>query len=681
MMIDRKITPSPDRLMSAEQQDETLRRARLLLGPEPEAALTAAERLLLVTPSHLEARFIRAAALRRTGAADAARAALAPLAAQHPKAWGLQFELGAALATLGETEPAIAALARATSLNPESSLAWHALGDQKGLTGDQAGADAAQARAVPGSVNDQALHEPARLLFGGAADRAEAMLQDRFGFHLTDPLAAVLLADVGERLGLHLEVDRFLEARRDQAPRFAPLRQRRAVSLFRRHRIAEALAEVEHLQEVGAASITLRALDAAIATQLGDVGRAIRLHGELVKAVPQKAQYRIAFGHALKTAGRQADAIAAYRQGLALDPQLGDAYWSLANLKVAPFKAAEVAAMQALSDQEEALRPEQRAPLHYALGKALEDGGRYGAAFAHYQRGAAIRRAETPYDAAANRAFVRRSIATFTPAFYAARDGSGDQTEGPIFIVGLPRSGSTLVEQILASHSAVEGLSELPDLTLLAGDLAARLSAGGGAYPASLTTIDPAEFAALGAAYLRGASLYRKQDRPFFVDKFPGNFAHLGLIRLILPKARIIDVRRDPIACCFSAFKQCFAQGQAYSYDLDDIGCYYTDYLEFMAHFDRVAPRWVHRVHYESLVTDPETTVRRLLSACGLPFEASCLCFHENPRPVRTASSEQVRRPISKAAVDHWRRFEPWLDPLKAALARPFVEPGGSSAL
>ena len=476
--------------MSAAQQDKDLGRARRLLGPEPNAALILAERMLLVAPHHLEARFIRSAALRRTGAVDLARAALAPLAAQHTKAWGLQFELGAALAILGETEPAISALTRACTLNPNSSLAWHALGDQRALIGDQAGAAAAQGRAVPGSINDQALHEAARLLFSGAVNRAEPLLQDRFGLHLTDPLSAVLLADVGERLGLHSEVDQFLEAWRGQVFGFSPLHQRRAVSLFRRHRIAEALAEVDRLRKGGAASVTLLALDAAIAAQIGDAERAIHLHAELVKAAPFQAQSWMAYGHVLKTAGQQADAVAAYRQSLTLDPQLGEAYWSIANLKVAPFAGADIVAMEALLDQEEVIRPEARAPLHYALGKALEDDAKYEAAFSHYSRGAALKRAGAPYEATANRSFVQRSIATFTPAFFAARDGGGDPTEGPIFIVGLPRSGSTLVEQVLASHSAIEGLSELPELTVLASDLAARLNNDRGAYPASLADLE-----------------------------------------------------------------------------------------------------------------------------------------------------------------------------------------------
>ena len=274
-----------------------------------------------------------------------------------------------------------------------------------------------------------------------------------------------------------------------------------------------------------------------------------------------------------------------------------------------------------------------------------------------------------PYDADETTTQMRRTRAILGRSFLAARAGKGSPRPDPIFILGLPRSGSTLVEQILASHSQVEGTHELPHIPALAGRLAgpARRESEG-AYPDILAALSPAELAALGEEYLALAQVHRKLGRPFFIDKLPNNFPHAGFIHLILPNAKIIDARRHPLGCCFSGFKQHFAIGQAFTYDLTDLGRYYRDYVELMAHFDAVMPGRVHRVIYEAMVADPEGETRRLLDYCGLPFEAGCLKFYENDRAVRTASSEQVRRPIFTDATEHWRHFEPWLDPLKAAL-------------
>jgi hypothetical protein len=264
---------------------------------------------------------------------------------------------------------------------------------------------------------------------------------------------------------------------------------------------------------------------------------------------------------------------------------------------------------------------------------------------------------------------VARSKAVLTADLFASRAGQGCPAPDPVFILGLPRSGSTLIEQILASHSAVEGTMELPDITAMARRLSgARTTREPSAYPEILATLDPGALKALGEEFLERTRVQRKTDRPFFIDKMPNNFAHLGLIALALPNARIIDARRHPLGCCFSGFKQHFARGQNFSYGLADIGRYYADYVELMAHFDAVLPGRVHRVIYESMVADPEREIRALLDYCGLPFEESCLNFHQNDRAVRTASSEQVRQPIFKDAVEHWQNYEPWLDPLKTAL-------------
>jgi hypothetical protein len=306
---------------------------------------------------------------------------------------------------------------------------------------------------------------------------------------------------------------------------------------------------------------------------------------------------------------------------------------------------------------------------HFALGKALEDRREFASSFEHYAAGAAMRRKVHPYSARATSEHVRRSRALYTAPFMQARRGQGYQAADPLFIVGLPRAGSTLVEQILASHSSVEGTMELPDIPSIVTDLLGDESATGeSAYPECLALLKTEEMHALGKRYLSQTRIQRRTQKPYFIDKMPNNWLHVGLIHLILPNAKIIDVRRHPLACGLSCFKQHFARGQNFTYDLSDIGLYYRNYVELLAHMESVAPGCVYRVVYERLISDTETEVRRLLRYCGLPFEEQCLRFYETQRPVRTASSEQVRQPIYSGGVNHWQNFQPWLSPLEQSL-------------
>ena len=602
-----------------------------------------------------------------------ARDVLVPLSRAYPNLWGLQFEAGAALAMLGDTEDAQAALARATKLNPSSSLAWHALGDQLAIMGDLRGAALAHARPVAGGFGDPAFLAAAGLLFEGQFDRAIPVLGARFNLHLSDLTAVRMLADAGLRMGRAEAVDGFLAPYRSAAPHYLPLQVTRADIFYRLQAFAPALDLDERLQVQAPGAASPQMLRAALLVETGRYEEALDIYTALLERLPDQARIWLGYGHGLKTVGRQSDCIAAYRRGIALEPDLGEAYWSLANLKTVPLAAADLARMQGLLDRP-TLRDEDRVCLHFALGKAFEDEGEYAAAFGHYQRGNTLRRAAAPHDAGAHHDFALRTISTFTPAFFSARTGWGNPAPDPIFIVGLPRSGSTLVEQILSGHGAVEGTGELPHLTALARSLT-RPGNGdrGDGYPVELAGLDKAVFAALGDDYLARARLHRRTDRPYFIDKFPGNVLHVGVIHLMLPQAKIIDVRRNPMACCLSGFKQHFARGQNHSYDLTDLGRYYADYAAMTAHFDQVLPGRVHRLDYEALVADPEAELRLLLDYCGLPFEPACLRFHQSTRPVRTASSEQVRRPISREGLDQWRYFAPWLGPLKSALGPWFA--------
>lgn len=375
----------------------------------------------------------------------------------------------------------------------------------------------------------------------------------------------------------------------------------------------------------------------------------------------------MSYGHALASAGRQTDSIAAYRRCIALSPELGEAYYSLANLKTFRFDDAELRAMRERL-QDPGLTDEDRVHFHFALGKALEDSKSFPESFAQYAKGNELRCARVGWDPAQNTALVQRSKALFTKDFFATRQDFGAPAPDPIFIVGLPRAGSTLLEQILASHSCVEGTMELPDIMAMATKLGDKRTDQDAIYPGVLAQMGASECLALGEQYLAQTRIQRKTGKPFFIDKMPNNYLHIGLIRLILPRAKIIDARRHPMACCFSAFKQNFAQGQRYSYSFESLAQYYRDYVDLMAHFDRVAPGAVHRVIYEDLVNDTAEEIRRLLTFCGLSFEPATLSFYENDRAVRTASSQQVRRPIFREGLDQWRNYEPWLEPLRRAL-------------
>jgi tetratricopeptide (TPR) repeat protein len=411
-----------------------------------------------------------------------------------------------------------------------------------------------------------------------------------------------------------------------------------------------------------------RALLAAVLSKTSEIERTVKLYEGLAPEYPSQPKLWTSYGHVLKAAGRQPDSIAAYRRAIGLDAGLGEAWWSLANLKTVKFSAADIETMTVQLARPE-VTGEDRLHFEFALGKAFEDARRYEESFAHYDRGNRLRLETAHYDPASSTVNLRRSQRVLTRGFFAERAGLGCLAPDPIFIVGLPRAGSTLLEQILASHPMVEGTMELPDITNIARGIAdRRRNDDDYDYLPLLTDVRPEEWRALGESYLETTRVHRKLGRPRFIDKMPNNFTHLGLIHLILPNARIIDARRHPLASCFSNFKQHFALGQLFSYGLENIGDFYRDYVELMAHYDAVLPGRVHRVFYERMVDDTENEVRRLLDHCGLPFDESCLRFYENDRIVRTASSEQVRRPIYREGVDHWRNYEPWLGPLKSAL-------------
>ncbi len=569
--------------------------------------------------------------------------------------------------TFGAT-PAAARPAPAPAIaDPVVAARWGDEADRLRLAGDIAAADLAYARQMRAMVSDPELVRAADALIVGGPAAAHALLTHIPAKRPNDPYVLWIAGDVASRGGRNAEAAQLLARCLDLAPGLTAARAAYAMVLTWLDRVGEALAQADRLLVDQPANALYRHLRASSLLRLGEEEAAAEAYAQVLADHPDQALSWMSYGHVLKTLGRQDEAVAAYRRCLSLDPRQGEAWWSLANLKTVHLDAADIVAMQAALGGE--LSAADRLQLHFALGKALEDAGRDAEAFAHYAQGAAMQRARLDYDADDTTVQTQRTRALLSRGFFAARAGQGAPDPDPIFVVGLPRSGSTLVEQILASHSQVEGTQELPYLPMMAAQLAGPARrASEGAYPDVLAALSPDELADLGRSYLAQARVHRKTDRPFFIDKLPNNFAHIGLIQLILPNARIIDARRHPLGCCFSGFKQHFAVGQPFTYDLTDIGRYYADYVALMAHIDAVLPGRVHRVIYERMVADVEGETRRLLDHCGLPFEPACLTFYQNRRAVRTASSEQVRRPIFTDAADHWRRFEPWLDPLKAAL-------------
>jgi len=623
-------TSVPNRTGSIQ---EALLQARRLLQDDPSLALEQSEEILKADPNEPRAHFMR----------------------------------GQALAYMGRHQEAADALRRAGELEPEGP-AWRLLGDQLTLLDDAAGADAAYAQSIRASVRDPHLMQAAIALCEGKLAVAEQLLRQHLRAKPTDVAAIRMLAEVGARLGRFEDAGKLLRRCLELAPSFHAARHNYAIVLHRESKSVEALAQLDVLLKADPENPSYQFLRAAALARIGEYDAAIAIYRAVLAKYPNSARGWLSLGHACKTAGLRTESIAAYERVITDAPHFGEAYWSLANLKTHPFGDATVARMNQQLERAD-LGDEDRFHIHYALGKAYEDKRDFEQSFRHYAEGGRIRRTGLDYSADETTKAARDHAALFTRAFFDAHKGQGSQAVDPIFIVGLPRSGSTLIEQILASHSMIEGTMELPDIIAMAKQLGGG-KVRGGAYPSILAGMQPDEIKALGEDYIARTRVQRKTSRPFFIDKMPNNAQHVGFIHLILPNAKIIDARRHPMGACFSAFKQHFARGQAYTYDLNDVGRYYADYAELMARFDEAAPGRVHRVLYEDMIENTEAEVRRLLTYLGLPFEQGCLEFHTNTRAVRTASSEQVRQPIYSGAVEQWRHYEQWLQPLKSALGR-----------
>jgi tetratricopeptide (TPR) repeat protein len=482
-----------------------------------------------------------------------------------------------------------------------------------------------------------------------------------------------LLARIGLALDVLDDAEILLAAVVERTPDYQAARNDYAQTLIRRQKHEAARAQIQQLLALDPANLEYRTLAATAALGVGRQDEALAIYDGMLVDLPTSWDVLLWRGHALKTIGRVPEAVRSYQASTAARSDFGDAYWSLANLKTYRFSDEELARMRA-EETGEGIGLVDRYHLCFALGKALEDRGEIAESWTYYERGNALKRSESRYRPEVIETNTKKQIEVCTPAFFQERAGWGDPRPDPIFILGLPRAGSTLLEQILASHSQVEGTQELPDIQGLVLDLQGRdVDLDNPRYPSALLDLKAEDLRRMGEKYLSDTQIYRK-GQPLFIDKMPNNFRHIGLIHLMLPNAKIIDARREPMACCFSNLKQLFAQGQEFTYSVDDIARYYRSYLQLMRHWDEALPGRVLRVQHEDVVDDLEGNVRRMLDYCGLEFDAACLDFHKTERSVRTPSSEQVRQPIFRESLDQWRKYEPWLAPLKAALGGALID-------
>ena len=522
----------------------------------------------------------------------------------------------------------------------------------------------AEQKAIGLSMLRPPLFEAVMTLAQQQPGKSQRLALDFLSEHPDNAAAMRLVAEVAARMGQFDDAERFLKGALCVAPDFD-----RALSLR---------ATIHRLREAGtdskAGSFRSRIAWPETAPGEGLLAEGLQLYEAIVQQYPEKPENWVSYGHVLRTVGAQDEAVAKYRRAIEARATYGEAWCAIGDLKASRFTVSDVDELKRLvrtSDVSEL----DRAQLHFALGRALEQYGDYQASFDAYAEGNRQRSQSTDYDADAVTRHVDRSISLFDRKYFARCAGGGEPSEDPIFVLGLPRSGSTLLEQILSTHPQIEPTGELSDIPNLANTLSDGKAAAfqDSPYLENLSDLPGPERQRLGRAYLWNAGLKRRTTKPFFVDKMPNNWLHLGFILSTLPNAKIIDARRHPIACCFSNFRQYFASGQEFTYDLRDIGRFYVAYTRMMAHFDAIAPGRIHRVIHEDLVARPEAEIRRMLDYVGVEFNQDCLRFHENKREVRTASSEQVRRPINREGVDQWRSFEPWLGPLEEALG-PIAE-------
>ncbi len=659
----------PEALSGDEERDRLVEDAKAALQ---RGQLSEAEQLCLQVVGddreHRDALYLLAAIQRYARKPIEALATINRLITLEPGYGRAHQERGHSLRALSQTEEALSAYKDAVAYNVALLASWRALAQMQQDAGRTEAASIARAQCTYLESLPDALQAVVSLVQENRLGKAERQCRAFLQQHKRNTEAMRLLADIGIKFNAFDEAEFLLESCMVLEPENTNAHFDYVNLLHRRQKYEQALEQAGALHAKAPENAQFDLLYANQRLAVGEFDTALSMYRRHLERMPQNPALHLSIGHALKTVGKQSDAIASYRQAYGVRPDFGDAYWSLANLKTYRFEDREIAQMREIEGRPNTNLAD-RYHLCFALGKALEDREEFEDSFAYYERGNRLKRDELGYKWQRVTEEMGRQHEHCGAELFEKMAGSGSMAADPIFILGLPRAGSTLLEQILSSHSQVEGTLELPNILALAHRIDGQRRVGEEAnYPANLGTINREQLALFGDGFIRDTRIHRKRGTPFFIDKMPNNFRHIGLIHLILPNAKIIDARRGAMGCCFSGFKQLFAEGQEFTYGLTEISHYYSDYVRLMAHWDTVLPGQVLRVTYEDVVADLEGQVRRMLAFLGLPFEDACLNFHQTERAVRTASSEQVRQPIFRSGVDQWENYSPWLDPLREVL-------------
>ncbi len=646
-------------------QQMSLAQGLLGKGRFAEALASLPADVVASDPSRGDYLYLRAVCFRYLKQYDKAIETLSELKKTTPEFGRAYQEEGHVYRAVGKLENAVLAYQRASQYNPALEASWRAQAGVLQKLGHIQQAEQAIGQADRLKGLPKHLLAVTNFMHEGKIFKAEEICRQYLKVNPTDTEGMRLLAEIGTQLGILDDAEFLLESAIEFDPDNIQLRLDYIKVLRKRQKFAAALKEAKSLFELDPDNVLFLSQLAVEEMQAGDYESALAHFDKVLEQRPNDVPTLTSFGHALKTFGQQEKAIAAYRKAFGLRPDHGEAYYALANLKTYEFSDKELVHMEERTETGD-LSHKDRVHFNFALGKAHEDRGNFQKSFNYYKSGNELKRAQARYTSKVMREEREAQMRECTSDMFAKQGGC--HSADPIFILGLPRAGSTLLEQIIASHSLVDGTLELPNILSLSHKLRGRDRTGPHArYPKVLNELTHEQLREFGEQFIEETQIHR-QDAPFFIDKMPNNFRHIGLIHLMLPNAKIIDARRHPMACCFSGFKQLFAEGQEFTYGLTEIGSYYRDYVELMDHWDEVLPGKILRVQYEDVVADTETQVRRILEYLGLPFEESCVEFHKTKRSVRTASSEQVRQPIFKTGLEQWRNFEPWLDPLKEAL-------------
>ena len=629
-------------------------------------SITISDEVLSRQPKHIEALYVKAVAQRYNTQYADARETLKLLKSAKPE-YGRAFqEDGHVFRALGDHDKALQAYMKATLFNPGLEASWKAQADilirlGRVIEAKNASGFYDRLKALP-----RELHIVTNYIYEDELEKAEILCKRYMQGDKQNVEGMRLLAEIANRMRADDEAMFLYETALALEPNNVTIGLDYINFLKKIQQIKKSYSHAVKLNDTYPNTPMLQFTLAVQCLEVGEHEKALSLLDKVIEQTPNDPTIRTLRGHALKTSGRQKEAIESYRMAFAVKPSHSESFFSLANLKTYKFLDSEIKHMEDLIELDD-LTLKDQANFHFSLGKSYEDKKNFSESFAHYEQGNTANRTLMRYDADRMTKQIQKQIEVCTPELFLEKSGMGYDAPDPIFILGLPRAGSTLLEQIIASHSQIDGTLELPNILILSSQLSRKSSKNNAIYPQIMHDLTAKQLNDFGKAFIEDTRIHR-QGAPFFIDKMPNNFRHIGLIHLILPNAKIIDARRHPMACCFSGFKQHFAEGQEFTYGLTQIGQYYRDYVELMDHWDKVLPNKILRVQYEDVVADTETQVRRILEYLDLPFEEACVEFHKTERSVRTASSEQVRQPIFKSGLEQWRNFEPWLDPLKEAL-------------